>query len=64
MVQSTLHDFLAFIAHAHYTHAQLSVVEYDPEINDLKTVSLHHFEDEDIRVSLTLQHTYLVSSLR
>lgn len=33
------------------THLQLSVVEWDPEVNDLKTLSLHTFEDDDLRVS-------------
>ncbi len=30
---------------------QLSLVEYDPDTNDLKVVSLHQFEDDDIKVS-------------
>lgn len=30
---------------------QLSVVEYDPGTHDLKTLSLHYFEESELRVS-------------
>ena len=40
------------INHLVYIEFQLSVVEYDPTTHDLKTASLHQFEDADIRVSL------------
>ena len=33
---------------------QLSIVEYDPETNDLKTVSLHYFEEDELRVRTSL----------
>lgn len=29
---------------------QLSVVEYDPGTHDLKTLSLHYFEEPELRV--------------
>lgn len=32
-----------------FADAKLSVVEFDPSTRDLKTSSLHHFEDDDLR---------------
>jgi len=32
-----------------FSDAKLSVVEFDPGTHDLKTSSLHHFEDDDLR---------------
>jgi len=32
-----------------FSDAKLSVVEFDPSTHDLKTSSLHHFEDDDLK---------------
>lgn len=32
-----------------FNDAKLSIVEYDPNTHDLKTISMHYFEDDDMR---------------
>lgn len=34
----------------HVLFPQLAVVEYDPGTHDLKTLSLHYFEEPELRV--------------
>lgn len=37
-----------------FRDAKLSVVEYDQDVHDLRTVSLHYFEEEEIKVKVCL----------
>lgn len=39
-----------------FRDAKLSVVEYDPEAHDLRTLSLHYFEEEEMRGGWTQHH--------
>ena len=34
-----------------FSDAKLSIVEYDSESHDLRTLSLHYFEEDDMKVS-------------
>jgi len=38
-----------------FRDAKLSVVEYDQDIHDLRTVSLHYFEEEEIKVAIFME---------
>ena len=40
-----------------FQEAKLSVIEYDPQTHDLKTVSLHVFEDEESRSGYVHNHS-------
>ncbi|KAF7493374.1 Cleavage and polyadenylation specificity factor subunit 1 [Sarcoptes scabiei] len=36
-----------------FNDAKLSIVEYDPSTHDLRTISMHYFEDDDMRPGFT-----------
>jgi len=33
-----------------FRDAKFSIVEYDPDTHDLRTLSLHYFEEDDMKV--------------
>ena len=39
-----------------FNDAKLSIVEYNPETHDLKTISMHYFEDEELRDGCVTNH--------
>lgn len=41
-----------------FREAKLSVVQHDPDTFALKTLSLHYFEEEDIKVRQRLLNTH------
>jgi cleavage and polyadenylation specificity factor subunit 1 len=45
-----------------FLDAKLSLVEYSPDTHDLRTVSLHIFEDEALRGGYT--HNHFVPTIR
>lgn len=40
-----------------FSDAKLSLVEYDMETHDLRTLSLHYFEEEDMKVCIYYDNT-------
>jgi hypothetical protein len=46
-----------------FRDAKLTLVEYDPETHDLRTLSLHYFEEDEIRVCIYLTLTEYVCKL-
>jgi len=47
-----------------FSDAKLSVVEFDPSTRDLKTSSLHHFEDDDLKDGHCQHNATIASSVR
>lgn len=45
-----------------FKEAKFSIVEYDPDCHDLRTLSLHYFEEDDMRVSYRYDSTNSFSS--
>lgn len=46
-----------------FKDAKLSVVQHDPDTFELKTLSLHYYEEEDIKVAFLISFRILVSFL-
>lgn len=42
-----------------FREAKFSIVEYDPDLHDLRTLSLHYFEEDDMRVRILYYKTDL-----
>lgn len=45
-----------------FREAKFGIVEYDPDCHDLRTLSLHYFEEDDMRVrnQLIMNSGYIV----
>lgn len=39
-----------------FKEAKFSIVEYDPDCHDLRTLSLHYFEEDEMKVIRTIKN--------